>query len=100
MKITFFVVFLIATCFEFQEISGCLHQAAPCEKVLSCKTDEHCNGGTCGHIQQNFPYTGKVIIYVSNAVTHRRLEQPKKFTNLRVKKDECLENQKCYLDPE
>ena len=30
---------------------------------------------------------------------HRGLEQPKKFTNLRVKKDECLENQKCYLDP-
>ena len=26
-------------------------------------------------------------------------EQPKKFGNLRVKKDEGLENQKCYLNP-
>ena len=32
-------------------------------------------------------------------MAHRGLEQPKKFTNLWVKKDECLENQKCYLDP-
>jgi hypothetical protein len=62
MKITFLVVCLIATCLEFQEISGCLHQQAPCEKVLSCKTDGDCNGETCGHIKQNFPYTGKVII--------------------------------------
>ena len=31
-------------------------------------------------------------------VTHHGLEQPKKFTNPWVKKDECLENQKCYLD--
>ena len=30
---------------------------------------------------------------------HRGPEQPKKFRNLRVKKDERLENQKCYLDP-
>ena len=32
------------------------------EKV--CKTDGDCGTGTCGHIQQNFPNTGKVITYI------------------------------------
>ena len=31
-------------------------------------------------------------------IPHLGLEQPKKFRNLKLKKDECLENQKCYLD--
>ena len=32
----------------------------------------------------------------SAAEAHRGLEEPKKFTNLRVKKDKYLENQKYY----
>ena len=45
-----------------------------------------------------------LTIYVSSSIPvqsctpHRGLEQPKKFTNPWVKKDECLENQNCYLD--
>ena len=57
MKITFLVVCLIAICIEFQEISACLHEPAPCEKVFSCKTDEECNGGHCQGISSNWPYT-------------------------------------------
>ena len=57
-KITFLVVCLIAICIEFQEISACLHEAAPCEKVLSCKTDAECNGGKCVGISSSFPYVG------------------------------------------
>ena len=57
-KILILVVCLIAICIEFQEISACLHEPAPCVKVGSCKTDEECKvvGGQC-HIQ--WPYTGK-----------------------------------------
>ena len=58
-KITVFVVCLIAICIEFQEISACLHEPAPCEKVFSCKTDGNCNGGQCQGISSNWPYTGK-----------------------------------------
>ena len=58
-KITVLVFCLIAICIEFQEISACLHEAAPCEKVFSCKTDEECNGGQCQGISSNWPYTGK-----------------------------------------
>ena len=58
-KITVLVVCLIAICIEFQEISACLHEPAPCEKVFSCKTDEECNGGQCQGISSNWPYTGK-----------------------------------------
>ena len=49
--------------------------------------------GMCNKIFYEFMALGAV------GVAHRGLKQPKKFINLRVKKDKCLENQKCYLDP-
>ena len=58
-KITVFVVCLIAICIEFQEISACLHEPAPCEKVFSCQNDGNCNGGQCLGISTDWPYTGK-----------------------------------------
>ena len=58
-KITALVVCLIAICIEFQEISACLHEAAPCHKVFSCKNDGNCNGGKCVGISSSWPYTGK-----------------------------------------
>ena len=59
-KITVLVVYLIAICIEFQEISACLHEKAPCEKVWSCRTHADCNGGKCvGISTDNWPYTGK-----------------------------------------
>jgi hypothetical protein len=70
MKITFLVVCLIAICIEFQEISACLHQQAPCEKVTSCKTDEDCsggNGGQCQGISSSWPYAGKCSCRIPSA---------------------------------
>ena len=67
MKITFLVVCLVAFCIEFQEISACLHEAAPCEKVFSCRTDEECNGGKCVGISPNWPNTGKCSCRIPSA---------------------------------
>ena len=64
-KITVLVVCLIAICIEFQEISACLHERAPCEKVLSCKTDYDCNRGKCQGISSNWPYAGKCSCRIS-----------------------------------
>ena len=46
-KTTVLLVCLIGICIEFQEISACLHEKAPCEKVWSCRTHADCNGGKC-----------------------------------------------------
>ena len=76
MKITFLVVCLVAFCIEFQEISACLHEAAPCEKVMSCKTDEDCSGGSggqCQGISSSWPNTGKC----SCRIPHRRMDNMK-----------------------
>ena len=62
------VVCLIAICIEFQEISACLHEAAPCEKVFSCRTDEECNGGKCVGISPNWPNTGKCSCRIPSAM--------------------------------
>ena len=69
-KITVLVFCLIAICIEFQEISACLHQQAPCEKVTSCKTDEDCsggNGGQCQGISSSWPYAGKCSCRIPSA---------------------------------
>ena len=47
---------------SLQKISACLHERAPCEKVMSCKTDYDCNRGQCQGISSSWPYAGKVII--------------------------------------
>ena len=66
-KITVLVFCLIAICIEFQEISACLHEPAPCEKVFSCKTDEDCNGGQCQGISSSWPNTGKCSCRIPSA---------------------------------
>ena len=61
IKLTFLVACLIPICIEFQKTSACVTpwNRSPCDRVFSCKTNWDCNGGTCGSIKQNFPYTGK-----------------------------------------
>ena len=69
------VVCLIAICIEFQEISACLHEPAPCEKVFSCKTDEDCNGGQCQGISSSWPNTGKCSCRIPSARMGNMKEQ-------------------------
>ena len=71
--------YLPTICIEFQGTSACVIRPgiarSPCDRVFSCKTNWDCNGGTCGSIKQNFPYTGKCNCMNSRSMKRSQIQK-------------------------